>query len=150
MCMATVPRRERDAKVHVRAARCDIEIGRSLNTAPPGWRRTSDPLRDSFNHEHSLVEHGTVRNREEVVAALQEAGLEVARPGKEYITALDPVTVGPVAPERRAVRGCRREFLLSSTWTARSAVLAVGIHSTESARNGRNSQAVLTPFEVVG
>ena len=40
------------AHVHVLAARCDLETGRSLNIAPPGWRRTFDPLRDAFNHEH--------------------------------------------------------------------------------------------------
>ena len=36
------------------------------------------------------VEHGTVRDRAEVVSALREAGLEVPRRGKDYITALDP------------------------------------------------------------
>ena len=40
------------AHVHVLAARCDLETGRSLNIAPPGWRKTFDPLRDAFNHEH--------------------------------------------------------------------------------------------------
>ena len=124
------------AHVHVLAARCDLETGRSLNIAPPGWQRTFDPLRDAFNHEHGWsrpddpqrarvqhpgqrayveaarlrtglglepeprdlirdyllqrVEHGTVRNRADVVAALREAGLEVPRQGKGYLTALDP------------------------------------------------------------
>jgi len=40
------------AHFHVLAARCDLETGRSLNIAPPGWQRTFDPLRDAFNHEH--------------------------------------------------------------------------------------------------
>ena len=126
------------AHVHVLAARCDLETGRSLNIAPPGWRSTVDPLRDAFNHEHGWgrpddpararvqqpghrayveaarlraglrleasprdlirdyllqrIEHGTVRNRPEVVAALREAGLEVPRQGKDYLTALDPET----------------------------------------------------------
>ena len=31
---------------------CDLETGRSLNIAPPGWQKTFDPLRDAFNHEH--------------------------------------------------------------------------------------------------
>ncbi len=46
--------RERDGGVHahVLAAQCDLQTGRSLNIAPPGWRRTFDPLRDAFNHEH--------------------------------------------------------------------------------------------------
>ena len=137
---AAVLHRERGggAHVHVLAARCDLETGRSLNIAPPGWQRTFDPLRDAFNHEHGWsrpddpararvqqpghrayieaarlrtglaleseprdlirdyllqrVEHGTVRNRADLVAALSEAGLEVPRQGKHYLTALDPET----------------------------------------------------------
>jgi len=126
------------AHVHVLAARCDLETGRSLNIAPPGWRRTFDPLRDAFNHEHGWgrpddpararveqpghrayieaarlraglrlessprnlirdyliqrVEHGAVKDRFDVVAALREAGLEVPRQGKDYLTAMDPET----------------------------------------------------------
>ena len=51
---AAVLHRERGggAHVHVFAARCDLETGRSLNIAPPGWERTFGPLRDAFNHEH--------------------------------------------------------------------------------------------------
>ena len=109
--------------VHVLAARCDLETGRSLNIAPPGWQKTFDPLRDAFNAEQGWsrpddpararvqqpghrayveaaqlraglalepaprdlirdyllqrVEHGTVQDRADIVAALQEAGLEV-------------------------------------------------------------------------
>ena len=37
--------------VHVLAARCALETGRSLNIAPPGWQKTFGPLRDAFNHE---------------------------------------------------------------------------------------------------
>ena len=124
------------AHVHVLAARCDLETGRSLNIAPPGWEKTFGPLRDAFNAEQGWarpddpararvqqpghrayieaarlraglrleasprdlirdyllqrVEHGTVRNRHEVVAALREAGLEVPRQGMDYLTARDP------------------------------------------------------------
>ena len=124
------------AHVHVLAARCDLETGRSLNIAPPGWEKTFGPLRDAFNAEHGWarpddpararvqqpghrayieaarlraglrlessprdlirdyllqrVEHGTVRNRHDVVAALREAGLEVPRQGNDYLTARDP------------------------------------------------------------
>ena len=51
---AAVPHRERrgGAHVHVLAARCDLDTGRSLNIAPPGWEKTFGPLRDAFNHEH--------------------------------------------------------------------------------------------------
>ena len=124
------------AHVHVLAARCDLETGRSLNIAPPGWEKTFGPLRDAFNHERGWarpddpararvqqpghrayveatqlraglrleasprdlirdyliqrVEHGTVRDRADVVSALRDAGLEVPRQGKDYLTALDP------------------------------------------------------------
>ncbi len=39
--------RERGSGVHVHvlAAQCDLETGRSLNIAPPGWQKTFDPLR---------------------------------------------------------------------------------------------------------
>ena len=49
-----VVHRERGAGVHahILAAQCDLQTGRSLNIAPPGWQRTFDPLRDAFNHEH--------------------------------------------------------------------------------------------------
>ena len=124
--------------VHVLTARCDLETGRSLNIAPPGWQKTFDPLRDAFNHEHGWsrpddpararthqpghrayieaahlragleheadprelirdylvqrVEHGVVRSRADVVATLEDAGLEVPRQGRDYVTARDPET----------------------------------------------------------
>ena len=135
---AAVEHRERGGGVHVHvlAARCDLETGKSLNIAPPGWQKTFGPLRDAFNHEHGWsrpddparartqqpghrayidaanlraglaveadprelirdylvqrVEHGVVRDRADVVAALKEAGLDVPRQGKSYVTAHDP------------------------------------------------------------
>ena len=124
--------------VHVLAARCDLETGKSLNIAPPGWRKTFGPLRDAFNHEHGWsrpddpararaqqpghrayidaanlraglaveadprelirdylmqrVEHGAVRSRADIVEALKEAGLDVPRQGRDYVTARDPET----------------------------------------------------------
>ena len=41
-----------DVHVHILTARCDLETGKSLNIAPPGWQKTFDPLRDAFNHEN--------------------------------------------------------------------------------------------------
>ena len=38
--------------VHVLAARCDLETGKSLNIAAPGWQKTFDALRDWQNHEN--------------------------------------------------------------------------------------------------
>ena len=122
--------------VHVLTARCDLETGRSLNIAPPGWQKTFGALRDAFNHQHGWsrpddpararahqpghhayleasklragleheadprelirdyllqrVEHGVVRSRADVVAALEAAGFEAPRQGKDYLTARDP------------------------------------------------------------
>ena len=136
--------------VHILAARCDLETGKSLNIAPPGWQKTFGLLRDAFNHEHGWsrpddparartqqpghrayldaaklraglavetdprevirdylvqrVEHGVVRDRADVVAALQEAGLDVPRQGTDYLTARDPREREAVAAEGCAVR----------------------------------------------
>ena len=38
--------------VHVLAARVDLETGKSLNIAAPGWQKTFDALRDWQNHEN--------------------------------------------------------------------------------------------------
>ena len=38
--------------VHVLAARCDLETGKSLNIAPPGWEQTYGPLVEACNLEH--------------------------------------------------------------------------------------------------
>lgn len=43
---------DRSCQVHVLAARCDLEKGKSLNIAPPGGQKAFDPLRDALNHEH--------------------------------------------------------------------------------------------------
>ena len=122
--------------VHVVAARCDLETGKSLNIAPPGWEQTYGPLVEACNVEHAWsrpddpararvqqpghrayieaaelragtkrdgdpreaieqyllqrVGSGQAEDRAGVVAALKEAGFEVPREGKHYITVLDP------------------------------------------------------------
>ena len=38
--------------VHVLAARVDLETGKSLNVAPPGWQETFDALRDWQNYKN--------------------------------------------------------------------------------------------------
>ena len=55
--------------VHVLAARCDLETGRSLNIAPPGWQKTFGPLRDAFN-----LEHGWSRPDDPARARTQQPG----------------------------------------------------------------------------
>ena len=147
-----VEHRERGGGVHVHVltARCDLETGKSLNIAPPGWQKTFGPLRDAFNHEHDWsrpddparartqqpghrayidaanlraglrveadprelirdylvqrVEHGVVRDRADVVAALKEAELEVPRQGKALRDRPRPGDRAAVAAEGSVVR----------------------------------------------
>ena len=135
---AAVRHRDADGGVHVHvlAARCDLETGKSLNIAPPGWEQTYGPLVEACNIEHGWsrpddparareqqpghrayitaaelragiaheadprdqirdyllrgVACGTVQDRAGVVTALQQAGLDVPRQGKHYVTAHDP------------------------------------------------------------
>ena len=48
---AAVRHRDADGGVHVHvlAARCDLETGKSLNIAPPGWEQTYGPLVEACN-----------------------------------------------------------------------------------------------------
>ena len=39
--------------VHILAARVDLETGKSLNIAPPGWKRDFGPWRDYYNLKHN-------------------------------------------------------------------------------------------------
>ena len=135
---AAVRHREEDGGVHVHvlAARCDLETGKSLNIAPPGWEQTYGPLVEACNLDHGWsrpddparareqqpghrayleaaalragiaqeadprdqirdyllrgVARGTVQDRAGVVTALQEAGFDVPRQGKNYVTAHHP------------------------------------------------------------
>ncbi len=130
--------------------RCDLETGKSLNIAPPGWEQTYGPLVEACNVLHAWsrpddpararvqqpghrayieaaelragtrregdprdvieqylvqrVESGQIEDRAGVVAALKEAGFEVPRESKHYVTVLDPGAWGPLAAERSAVR----------------------------------------------
>ncbi len=135
---STVLHREKGGgcHVHIFAARVDLESGKSLNIAPPGWKKAFDPLRDWQNWQHGWarpddlarqryqqpghqayiaaaqlraglnvepdsralitqfimqqIEAGAVSGRSDLVAALQDVGLEVPRQGPNYITVLNP------------------------------------------------------------
>ena len=105
---AAVLHRERGggAHVHVLAARCDLETGRSLNIAPPGWEKTFGPLRDAFN-----AGHGWSRPDDPARARVQQPGhrayVEAATaagraPARIFPPRPDP---GLPAPEGRARYG---------------------------------------------
>ena len=124
--------------IHIFAARCELNSGKSLNIAPPGWQKTFDLLRDYFNIEHGwsrpdnknnarlsqpghtayknaaalrkgvevepdpkqfitdfLVEKikdKEIENRDDIINTLKNAGFEIPRKGKDYITIKDPDT----------------------------------------------------------
>ena len=89
-----VEHRERGGvHMHVLAARCDLETGKSLNIAPPGWRKTLGRLRDGFNHEHGRSRpDGPARvtadepgDRAYIDAANLQAGLAVEPDPRELI-----------------------------------------------------------------
>ena len=80
--------------VHVLAARVDLETGKSLNIAAPGWQKTFDALRDWQNHENGWsrpddperardVQPG---HRAYIEAAELRAGLEVEKDPRRLIT----------------------------------------------------------------
>ena len=48
--------------VHIFAARCDLETGKSLNIAPPGWQKTFDLVRDYFNIKYNWSKPDTENN----------------------------------------------------------------------------------------
>ena len=80
--------------VHVLAARCDLETGKSLNIAAPGWQKTVDALRDWQNHENGWsrpddperardVQPG---HRAYIEAAQLRAGLEAEKDPRRLIS----------------------------------------------------------------
>ena len=79
--------------VHVLAARCDLETGKSLNIAPPGWEKTFGPLRDGFNHtrgwsrpdDPARARAQQPGHRALIDAANLRAGLEVEADPRELI-----------------------------------------------------------------
>ncbi len=116
---------ERRVELHFVTPRMELESGRSLNIAPPGYQKHYDNLRDVLNKEHAWndplapertretvsliesvrrgeareiihdwilerIETGEIHDRQSMTAALQAAGFEVPRAGKNYLTVHDP------------------------------------------------------------
>ena len=91
-----VQHREADGGVHVHvlAARCELETGKSLNIAAPGWQKTFDALRDWQNRENGWsrpddperardVQPG---HRAYIKAAQLRAGIEAEEDPRRLIT----------------------------------------------------------------
>ena len=55
-----------------------------------GLKHEADPRKLIRDYLVQRVEHGAAQSRPDVVSALEEVGLEVARQGKNYLTARDP------------------------------------------------------------
>ncbi len=116
-------------ELHFVTPRIDLNSGRAMNIAPPGWESTYRPLRDALNYEHGwarpddperaqeltqapqrafegfqgrepraadhehltgLIAAHAVTDRASMVLALEEAGLQVPRQGRDYLTVMDP------------------------------------------------------------
>ena len=92
----------RDAKggvhVHVFAARVDLETGKSLNIAPPGWEKTYGALRDWQN-----CKHGWARPDDPARARVSAAGLS-RLPGGQRAPWGEAASEGPPEGHHR-VRG---------------------------------------------
>lgn len=97
-CWSAVLHREPGGGVHVHvlAARCDLQTGRSLNIAPPGWLNDYRPLRDMHNLEHGWAEPDDPARRRDSAAPSFELKQRKAalrqgrefRPDRESIAAL--------------------------------------------------------------
>jgi hypothetical protein len=164
---------ERRVELHFLTPRMELERGRSLNIAPPGYQRAYDALRDVLNKEHgwsdpeaperardvrSIIEEvrrgeareklhdwlldriadGDVHDRSTMVETLRDAGFDVSRTGKNYLTVRDPET-----DERFRLKG----DIFREDWT-RTATLerAVGRENGERDRAG-NSGSRLAGIE---
>ena len=123
--------------VHVLAARCDLETGKSLNIAPPGWQKAFDPLRDALNHEH-----GWDRPDDPERARLHRPG-----PYRAYVDKAALRAGLDVEPDPRRVIG---EYLTQAVerGTVRDrASLVTALHEVglEVPRQGRNYVTALDP-----
>ena len=69
-----------------------------------GLEHEADPRELIRDYLVQRVEHGVVRNRADVVSTLEDAGFEVPRQSKDYVTARDPESGKRVAAEGSVVR----------------------------------------------
>ena len=92
--------------VHVLTARCDLETGKSLNIAPPGWQQTYDPLVEALN-----LDRGWSRPDDPARAREQQPGHRAYREAAELRAGIRargrPARGGPGLPAaaRRARHG---------------------------------------------
>lgn len=85
----------------------------------------------------SLVEASMVSNRADIVAALQDAGLEINRQGKDYISVKDPQN-----PNQKAFR--LKGAIYAEDWTSEqlSGTSSIEARSRETASRGINNERI--------
>ena len=95
-CWSAVLHREPDGGVHVHvlAARCDLQTGRSLNIAPPGWLNDYRPLRDMHNLEHGWADpDDPARRRDSAEPSFELKQRKAAlRQGREFASDREGIT----------------------------------------------------------
>ena len=96
-CWSAVLHREPDGGVHVHvlAARCDLQTGRSLNIAPPGWLNDYRPLRDMHNLEHGWANpDDPARRRDSAEPSFELKQRKAAlRQGREFASDREGITL---------------------------------------------------------
>ena len=107
--------------VHVLAARVDLETGKSLNIAAPGWQKTFDALRDWQNHENGWSRPDDPERARDVQpghrayleAAELRAGLEAEKDPRRLITDYlsQGIETGAVADRATMVSALQRAGL---------------------------------------
>ena len=97
---AAVRHRDADGGVHVLAARCDLETGKSLNIAPPGWEQTYGPFISNAN----TYNDGASRHADRSWPCHGGRAGTGQSAGAEYHGAVDHDRRVGVAPPRRAGR----------------------------------------------
>lgn len=72
--------------VHVIAARVELQTGKSMNIAPPGWERTFYHLRDAWNYEKGWARPDDPERARQFTPNVKEAHLDITKSPKEAIT----------------------------------------------------------------
>ena len=138
-CWSAVLHREagEGCHVHVLSARVDLGTGKSLNVAPPGWRRDFDPLRDWLN-----AVHGWARPDDPARARDLQPGFRACEAARRRRLGL-----GPPSPDlRTAVHDCLAERVVHGEIADRAGVVAaLEALGLQVPRQGKNYVTVLDP-----
>ena len=138
-CWSAVLHREagEGCHVHVLSARVDLGTGKSLNIAPPGWRRDFDPLRDWLN-----AAHGWARPDDPARARDLQPGFRACEAARRRRLGLEP----PAPGLRSAVHGYLAEQVAHGDIADRAGIVAaLETLGLQVPRQGRSYITVLEP-----